>query len=114
MGRFVAIGRIEPGSAPALRAALRRAPPFGLPETTIEHLSLFVDGERVVLVFEGPDAAREAARLLADPSVLGAASRLGMHLEQAPEPPDEVFSWSRPELIEGVSFGAQAGPGDSE
>ena len=114
MHRFVVSVRIQPGSADEVRAILAEGPPFDLAETRLERHEVFLSNGELTFVFEGPGADEEASRLLATPSVLGQASRLGAHFDGAPRVPEEVFSWERPEEIEGLTWGPQPGPGDSD
>jgi hypothetical protein len=114
MHRFLITARIRRHSAEAVRRILREGPPFRLEDTTLERHTVFLAGDELVFLFEGPHADREASRLLAQPSVLGRASRLGAHLAGRPRMPEEVFAWERPEELEGFDFGPLPGPGDSE
>jgi hypothetical protein len=74
----------------------------------------FLAGEEIVFLFEGPDADEEVRRLMRDRHVLGQASRIAVQLSGGPRFPEEVFSWSRPELVEGLRFSGLPGPGNSE
>ena len=114
MHRFLVTARIRPGSEEAVRAILREGPPFQLPETTLERHTVFVCGDEIVFLFEGVHADAEVKRLVHERNVLGQAGRIGLHLAGRPRFPEEVFAWSRPELLEGVTFVATPGPGDSE
>ena len=114
MRHFLITARIRRGSADAVRKILAEGPPYDLAETGLERHRVFLAGNELVFLFEGPHAEEEAARLLRRPDVLGQAGRLGVHLAGAPRTPEEVFSWVRPEALEGVDFGPLPGPGDSE
>jgi hypothetical protein len=105
---------LRSGSADAVRKILRDGPPFNLEDTSLERHRVFLSGDELVFVFEGPHADQEAARLLAQPAVRGRASRIGDHLVGAPRVSEEIFSWSRPDDLPGVDFGPLPGPGDSE
>jgi hypothetical protein len=114
MWRFVITARLRRGAGPKVRAILREGPPFDLADTSLERHQVFLAGDELVLLFEGPEADREARRVLESPNVLGQASRLAAHIRGRPRLPEEVFSWERPAEPEGVSFSPQPGPGDSE
>jgi hypothetical protein len=114
MSRFVITAKIKRGSEPQVRELLREGPPFDLADTTLERHEVFLARDELVFLFEGPQADREAMRLLESPHVLGRASRLASHFRGRPRLPEEVFSWERPEAIDGLSFAPQPGPGDSE
>jgi hypothetical protein len=105
---------VRRGSENAVRALLCEGPPFQLPDTSLERHTIFLAGDEIVFLFEGPSAEEEVGRLLRDRHVLGQASRIGLHLTGPPRTPAEVFSWTRPELLRGLSFGPLPGPGDSE
>jgi hypothetical protein len=112
--RFLVTARIRRGSKDAVRAILRQGPPFQLPDTSLTRHTVFLAGDEIVFLFEGVHADEEVRRLVHQPDVLGQASRIGAHLTGRPRFPEEVFSWERPELVEGLSFGPLPGPGDSE
>jgi hypothetical protein len=114
MSRFVITVKLKRGSESRVRAILRQGPPFDLADTSLERHDVFLAKDELVFLFEGPHARREAVRLLERPDVLGPASRLAAHLRGRPRLPEEVFSWERPDEIDGLSFAPQPGPGDSE
>jgi len=112
--RFVVSVPLRRGAAPKVREILREGPPFDLETTSLERHFVFLAGDELLFLFEGDRADEEAERLLKDPRVLGQASRIGVHLAGRPRVPEEVFGWERPEPLDGLSFGPQPGPGDSE
>lgn len=114
MSRFVITAKLKRGSASKVRAILEQGPPFDLADTSLERHDVFLAHDELVFLFEGPQADREAMRLLERPDVLGPAGRLAAYLRGPPRLPEEVFSWERPEEIDGMSFAPQPGPGDSE
>jgi hypothetical protein len=114
MSRFVITAKLKRGSESKVRAILQQGPPFDLADTSLERHEVFLAKDELVFLFEGPNAAREAVRLLERRDVLGPASRLAAHLRGRPRLPEQVFSWEQPEEIDGLSFGPQPGPGDSE
>jgi hypothetical protein len=114
MQHFLITVRIRRGSSETVREILREGPPFDLSETSLERHSVFLTGDELAFLFEGHHAEDEAGRLLSRPDVFGQASRLATHFAGRPRLPQEVFSWSRPERLDGVDFGPLPGPGDSE
>jgi len=114
MGHFLITVRVRRGSSQAVRRILREGPPFDLEETSLERHLVFLAGNELVFLFEGPHAQEEAGRLLAHPTALAQASRLAPLLAGRPRMPEEVFSWAKAERLEGVDFGPLPGPGDSE
>jgi hypothetical protein len=93
---------------------LRQGPPFDLEQSRLERHMVFVSEDELIFVFEGERAEEETGRLLETSSVLDTAGRLGQLIEGQPSLPREVFSWERPAEVEGLIFGADPGPGDSD
>lgn len=114
MNRFVITARLRKGSADKVAQILREGPPFDIEQTSLERHEVFLAGDEVVFLFEGPHAEEEARRLGSGRGVITQAGRLAIHIDGRPRLPEEVFSWERPPRLEGVVFGAQPGPGDSE
>lgn len=105
---------LREGSGPKVAELLREGPPFDIDQTSLERHEVFLGENEVVFLFEGPHAEAEARRLLLDAGVLSRVGRIGLHIEGRPRLPAEVFRWERPPRLDGVAFGAQPGPGDSE
>jgi hypothetical protein len=115
MSYFVVTAKLKPGCSAKFRRLLREGPPFEIAQTSLQRHLVFLAGDALVLLFEGQHAEREAKELLEDPHVLGRMGRLRSCIEGAPLLLEEVFSWERPPPeIDGVAFGPQPGPGDSE
>ncbi len=114
MSRFVVTARLREGSGPKVAELLRSGPPFDIEETSLERHEVFLGENEVVFLFEGPHAEAEARRLLLDTRVLSRVGHVGLHIEGRPRLPAEVFRWERAARLDGVTFGAQPGPGDSE
>lgn len=114
MSRLVLVCPLAPGSAPEVRELLEQGPPFDLAETSLDRHEVFLDGDELIFVFDGPRAREEAERLMAGDEVRDRAGRIGAHLAAAPRLPEEVYSWERPEPLDGLDFGSTPGPGDSD
>jgi hypothetical protein len=114
MRHFVVIARLKPGAAPKALELLHQGPPFDLEGSRLERHGAFVGDDELVFVFEGEHAEEEAARLLQSSSLLEDGGRLAQLIEGQPTLPREVFSWERPPDLEGVIFGPDPGPGDSD
>lgn len=114
MGRFVVTARLQRGFFERVREILREGPPFDLASTSSERHQVYLSRDELVFMFEGPHADEEVGGVLDDPGVLGRAGRLARHFKGPPSVPEEVFDWNRPREIDGVSFSAQAGPGNSD
>jgi hypothetical protein len=114
MRRFVVTVGLKAGSFGEVRAILRQGPPFALEPTSLERHQVYLHRDELVFVFEGLHADAEVRRLLDDAGALGGASRLAEHVEGPPRAFEEVFSWERPAELDGVSFSALPGAGDSD
>jgi hypothetical protein len=112
--RFVVTVQLARGAEKKVREILREGPPFDLEGSSLERHFVFVASDELVFLFEGDGADEEAERLLKDPRVLGEAGRIRAYLAGKPRVPEEVFGWERPESLDGLSFGPEPGPGDSE
>ena len=114
MRHFVVTAALKPGSTQKARALLKEGPPFDIEGSRLERHMVFVGDDQLVFVFEGDHAETEAGRLLETSRVLERAARLAEVVEGQPSVPREVFSWERVTELDGVSFGADPGPGYSE
>jgi hypothetical protein len=100
VSHVVVTARLEPGAAPKAAERLR-----GLDTSGLDQLRAFVGEDAVVLLVEGD----------IEPDLLPAvADRLKELIDQEPSLAREVFGWEHPAELEGVSFGPDPGPGDSE
>lgn len=114
MRRFVVTASLQPGTAPRVAEILREGPPFDLETTSLERHEVFLADDEIVFLFEGPGADVETRRLFRDPRVLNRLRRIRPLLQASPRLPREVFSWERPRELDGVTFGPDPGPGDSD
>ena len=114
MHRFVVTASLKGGTAHLVAEILREGPPFDLADTSFERHEIFLGDDELVFVFEGPSADAEARRLFEAPGVLERVMRIRPYLESAPKVPGEIFSWERPHELDGVAFGPEPGPGDSD
>jgi hypothetical protein len=111
---FVVTARLKPGAAAEVHELVRGGPPFDLEESGLERHMAFVGDDELVFVFEGERAEEKTGRLLEASAALAGAGRLGELIQGEPSLCREVFSWERPPQLEGVSFGPDPGPGDSD
>lgn len=114
MGRFVVTARLKRGSVERVREILRQGPPFDPASTSFERHHVYLGRDELLFIFEGPHADEEVGGVLNDFNVLSRASRLARYFKGSPQIAEEVFGWDRPAEIDGVTFSAQAGPGDSD
>jgi hypothetical protein len=111
MRHFVVTAALKRGSTQTALALLKEGPPFDIEGSRLERHIVFLGDDQLVFVFEGEHAETEAGRLLETPRVLERAARLADVVDRQPSVPREVFSWERVTALEGVSFGADPGPG---
>jgi hypothetical protein len=106
---------LKPGSREAVRALLAQGPPFDpeqLPE--LEHHQVFVSDEQVIFAFESSGGVDAFAARLVDPDLLQAALVWREHVVGPPRIAEGVYSWTRSEQPEELSFLPTPGPGDSD
>jgi hypothetical protein len=113
--RVIVIVPLKPGAHGSVRRLLQQGPPFdpGAIEGLDRH-QVFLTPDEAVFVFDSPVPADALAPLLADPKLWEAVSAWGEYVAGAPRIADEVFSWTRSEAPEDVSFLPTPGPGDSD
>ena len=113
--RVIVIVPLKPESHASVRRLLQQGPPFdpGAIEGLDRH-QVFLTPDEAVFVFESHVAADALAPLLADPKLWEAAAAWGEYVAGAPRIAEEIFSWTRSEAPEDVSFLPTPGPGDSE
>ncbi|MGZ4258052.1 MAG: hypothetical protein ACXVRE_09830 [Gaiellaceae bacterium] len=106
---------LKPGSQDAVRELLAKGPPFDpeqLPE--LEHHEVFVSDEQAVFVFRSSTGVDAFAPRLADPDLLQAALAWHEHVAGPPHIAEGVYSWTRSEERDQLSFLPTPGPGDSD
>jgi hypothetical protein len=113
--RVIVIVPLKPKSHASVSRLLKQGPPFdpGAIEGLDRH-QVFLTPDEAVFLFESHLGADALAPLLADPKLWEAVSAWGEYVAGPPRIADEVFSWTRSEAPEDVSFLPTPGPGDSE
>ena len=113
--RVIVIVPLKPESHASVSRLLKQGPPFdpGAIEGLDRH-DVFLTSDEAVFLFESHLAAEALAPLLADPKLWKAVSAWGEYVAGPPRIAEEVFSWSRGEAAEDVSFLPTPGPGDSD
>ena len=114
MHRFIITARQREDAAEKVAQVLRGGPLFNIAETSLERHEVLMFESEVVFLFEGAHAEEEARRLMFSRSAISRLGRLGVHIDRGPCLPREVFSWERPPQLDGVTFGPQPGPGNSD
>jgi hypothetical protein len=113
--RVIVIVPLKPESHASVSRLLKQGPPFdpGAIEGLDRH-EVFLTSDEAVFLFESHVGADALAPLLADPKLREAVSAWGEYVAGPPRIADEVFSWTRSEAPDDVSFLPTPGPGDSD
>jgi hypothetical protein len=113
--RVVVIVPLKPQAGAHVSALLDQGPPFD-PEAiaALDRHEVFLTPDEAVFLFESHLGADALAPLLADPKLWEAAASWREYVSGPPRIAEDVFSWSRSEPHEAVSFLATPGPGDSD
>ena len=98
----VVTARVGLGDSKRLRELLAGAGPRDPAGHGLERHEVFVAADLVVFVFEGAQSGDAVRRLL--PPELAETACVA----------EQVFSWERPIELDGVAYGPQPGPGDSD
>jgi hypothetical protein len=113
--RIVVVLPVKPVATESVRRLLEEGPPFD--PASIEGLDrheVYLTSNEAVFVFESELGADALAPLLADPKLWRRVSDWADHVDGPARIAQDVFSWSRTELAEDVSFLPTPGPGDSD
>jgi hypothetical protein len=113
VARVVVVLPIEATAQDRVRELLDAGPPFDLEASGIDGYHVSVTDNEVVFILEAPDPPR-LRQLVEHLELMAAAEPWRQHAAGPARTADEAFSWSRPDLDEGLSFAATPGPGDSE
>ena len=113
--RLAVIVPLKPTAQNEVRGLLEKGLPFD-PATIagLDRHEVFLAADQVVFLVEthlGPD---ELAPLVADPRLWEVAASWREHVAGPPALAEEVFSWSRSDGEDGMSYLATPGPGDSD
>jgi hypothetical protein len=113
--RMIIIVPLKPESHGDVARLLKQGPPFD-PEAIegLDRHTVLLTSDEAVFVFESHLGADALAPLLAKPELWEAVAGWGEHVAGPPRFAEEVFSWSRNEPDEDVSFLPTPGPGDSD
>jgi len=113
--RVVVIVPLKPDAHASVSRLLKQGPPFdpGAIEALDRH-DVFLTSDEAVFVFESHLGSEALAPLLSDPKLWEAVSAWGEHVAGPPRIAEEVFSWSRRESADDISFLPTPGPGDSD
>jgi hypothetical protein len=113
LARVAVVLPIEATAQDRVREILAAGPPFDLEASGIDGYHVFSTGNEVIFILDASDPSR-LQRLVANLDLTAAAEAWRQHAAGPARIAEEAFSWSRPDLAEGLSFAATPGPGDSE
>jgi hypothetical protein len=111
--RVVVVLPIKETAHEQVRDLVAKGPPFDLEASGLDGHHAFLTGNEVIFIFEASDPSG-LRRLVANLDLMAAAEAWQQHAAGPARIAEEAFSWSRPDLAQGLSFAATPGPGDSE
>jgi hypothetical protein len=114
MPQFVVSARLKDGAAPKALEMLNEGPAVDLEDSAFQRHAVFIAEDRLMFVFEKWDAGEDGGRLLQSPSLVWGAARLERLIGGDLTLHRELFAWERPAAVEGLVFGPDPGPGDSD
>ena len=112
MGRMVIVVPLREGAGPEVRTLLREGPPLAVPR--LERYLAFVSSEEAVLLIDGADLGPGDGLPWEDPAAWRDGPRWARCAAATPRAAEGVHGWERPPDLQGVFFGPEPGPGDSE
>jgi hypothetical protein len=95
LGRIGVIAQLVPGARERAEELVAAGPPFDLAEAGFSEHSIFIGGDSVLFVFDGPDVGRRISALAANPGAYSALSHWAPILAGTPRIAHEVFAWKR-------------------
>jgi hypothetical protein len=111
--RIVVVVPLKESAREHVRALVAKGPPFHLPSSGLDAHHVFVTEREAIFVFEAADRSA-LERLVSDVDVWAAAEAWREHLAGEPRLAEDAYSWTRSDVLEGVSFAPTPGPGDSD
>ena len=103
---------LRDGAREDVEALLRQGPPVEVGD--LERYAAFVTAQEAVLVLDGPDVGPTDGRPWRDPTAWRDGSRWAGCAAADPRIGEAAHVWTRSPDLQGVFFGPQPGPGDSE
>ena len=91
--RLAIIARLRPGSHERAKEILAAGPPYELADAGFRRHSIFLGGDTVVFVFEGPGIGTLVSKLIDDPASAGSFSTWAPLLAGTPKLAHEEFHW---------------------
>lgn len=112
MGRVVIVVPMKDEAHRDALSLLREGPPVEIDR--LQRYQAFLSSREAVIVLEGPGLGPEDGYPWDVLAAWKDGSRWARCAASAPRIAESVHSWERSEDLEGVFFGPQPGPGDSE
>lgn len=113
-GKSAVVLPLREGAREQALALLESGPPFDPASTKLERHEVFLTDREVVFVFDSSLDLEALEPLLGNPDLWRAADAWRDFLDGPPRLAESVYSWSKPEETEELSFLATPGPGDSD
>lgn len=112
--RLAVVVPLQPNAYDAVRDLLAGGPPFD-PEQIpgLDRHEVFLSREEAVFVFDS-GAGADTLALLSEPDFLRTAISWREHIAGPPRVAEDIYSWTRIELAEELSYLPTPGPGDSD
>lgn len=114
VGRLVVVVPLREGAHGDALALLREGPPLELERDGLDRYQAFLSRHEAILVLEGPGVGGIAAPRWGDLSTWRDGARWQRCARSPPRLAESIHSWERAGDLEGIFFGPQPGPGDSE
>ena len=92
--RLAVVAKLRPGSRECAKEIVDAGPPYELAEAGFRRHSVFLAGDTVVFVFEGPNIHQLVSKLIDDPASAGSFSVWAPLLAGTPMLAREEFSWT--------------------
>lgn len=95
MSTIAVVAPLKYGAQAEARALIAAGPPFDPDRTPLVRHEVFLTGDEVVFVFEGPDARRAVEQLIGEASVWKAAIAWRRLLAGRPRIAEHAYRWVR-------------------
>ena len=91
--RVAVVAKLRPGTRDRVQEILAAGPPYDLDAAGFRRHSIFLGGDTVVFVFEGPDVRTRLSKLVGDPASSASFSMWAPLLAGTPTLAHEEFHW---------------------
>lgn len=97
MESLIVVARLKPGAEEEARELVAQGPPFDLAATDLARHSVYVSGDEVIFLFEGPGAEAVVESFVNDPVTSASFAVWGRLVEGTPHAARREFDWPAPE-----------------